>query len=154
MSRHAHNTYLESRILSADPLELVRLMYQAAIAEVRDARLHLARHDIRSRSKAITKACDILTELTVSLDRKQGGEYAVRVGDLYGYMMQKLTQANFQQRDESMVEVLGLLTTLLDSWEDVQRQLQDTKVESPADAATGLARREADASSAPQSWSL
>ena len=123
MSTQAHSAYLESRILTADPIELVRLMYQAAIGEVRSARQHLASRAIRSRSQAITKASAILTELTVALDRKAGGEYAERQADLYGYMMRKLAEANFQQRDEPMAEVLGLLSTLLEGWEGVQRLL-------------------------------
>ncbi len=131
MWNQAHNAYLESRILSADPMELVRLMYQAAVAEVRAARLYLENRDIRSRSNAITKACTILTELVVSLDRKAGGEYAERLADLYGYMMRRLTEANFQQRDEPLAEVLGLLTDLLEGWEGAQRQLGVASNERP-----------------------
>ena len=124
MWNHAHNAYLESRILTADPIELIHLMYQAAIAEVRSARLHLQNKDIRSRSKAITQACSILTELTGSLDCKNGGDYANRLRELYAYMMQKLTEANFKQRDEPMAEVLGLLITVLEGWEGAQRKVQ------------------------------
>lgn len=120
MPNPAHSAYLESRILTADPIELIRLMYQTAIGEVRNARLHLANGDIRQRSQAISKACAILTELTVALDRKTGGEYAERLADLYGYMTRKLTDANFRQREEELAEVLGLFTTLLQNWEGVQ----------------------------------
>ena len=121
MWNQAHRAYLESQILTADPMELVRLMYQAAVAEVRTARVALANRDIRARSKSITKTCDILTELTVGLDRKAGGNYAEKLADLYGYMMRQLTQANFRQVDEPLAEVLNLLTTLLEGWEEAQR---------------------------------
>jgi flagellar secretion chaperone FliS len=151
MSNQAHSAYLESRILTADPLELIRLMYQAAIGEVRNARSHLANRDIRSRSQAISKACAILTELTVALDRKAGGQYAERVADLYGYMVRKLTEANFQQRDEPMAEVLGLFSTLLEGWEGVQRLL-DSKPAPQAAAASWAASPEA--AYAPQAWSF
>ena len=67
MSNQAHSAYLESRILTADPLELIRLMYQAAISEVRKARLHLANRDIRSRSQAISKACAIFSRIDASI---------------------------------------------------------------------------------------
>jgi flagellar protein FliS len=151
MSNRAHSAYLESRILTADPLELVRLMYQAAIGEVRNARLHLANRDIRSRSRAISKACAILTELTVSLDRKSGGDYAERLADLYGYMMRQLADANFQQRDEPLVEVLGLLSTLLDGWQGVQRLL-DSKPIPQAPAAPWAQPQET--AYTPQAWSF
>ncbi len=152
MSYQPHNAYLESRVLSADPLELVRLMYQAAIAEVRSARANLQAGDIRGRSKAITKACTIVTELTVSLDRKSGGQYAERLADLYGYMMRKLTEANFQQHEEPLAEVLGLLSTLLEGWEGMQRQLQNTPVADHAAPAAGVWAQTPDY--ARQAWSF
>ena len=149
----AHNAYLENRILNADPMELVSLLYRAAIGEVRNARLHLQNKDIRSRSNAITKACSILTELTVSLDRK-AGDYTERLRDLYGYMMQKLTEANFKQREEPLVEVLGLLTTLLEGWEGAQSQIRSTSVSTPTLAASGPWTQPQDAGYTPQAWSF
>lgn len=158
MRNHPHNAYLESRILTADPIELVRLMYQGAIGEVRSARLYLQERDIRSRANAISKACAILTELTVSLDRKAGGEYAERLADLYGYMMRKLTEANSQQRDEPMAEVLRLLTTLLEGWEGAQKQLQAAQIQPHSEpvrhAPTGAWAHTQDAAYTPQAWSL
>lgn len=118
-----HNAYAESRILTADPMELVRLMYSGAIDEVRNARTHLRNRDIHARSKAVSKACAILTELTLALDRKAGGQYAERLAELYDYMMRRLTEANFRQREEPLAEVSDLLTTLLEGWEGAQKQL-------------------------------
>ena len=40
---NGHNAYLESRILSADPIELVNMLYQACTGAVREARHHLAK---------------------------------------------------------------------------------------------------------------
>ncbi len=154
MPTQAHNAYLESRILSADPLELVCLMYRAAIDEVRSARLQLQNRDIRSRSNAITKACTILSELTVCLDRRAGGDYPERLRELYGYMMHKLSEGNFQQRDEPMVEVLGLLSTLLEGFEGAQKQLQSTHVSAPQLSAPGPWAQPPSASYAPQAWSF
>jgi flagellin-specific chaperone FliS len=56
MWQNAHDAYVESRILSAGPVELVRLLYQGAAGAVRDARRHLASGEIRQRSGSISKA--------------------------------------------------------------------------------------------------
>jgi len=122
MYQDAHNAYLESRILSADPIELLRLLCQACTSSVRDARRHLASGDIAARSRSITKAYDILAELTFALDHKRGGEISQRLGQLYDYMMRKLTEANFQQSDPPLAEVLGLLSTLSEGWDGIQQQ--------------------------------
>jgi len=120
MWQNAHDAYLESRVLSADPLELVKLLYQAAITAVRDARRHLANREILARARAITKACSILTELIVSLDHERGGEISLGLARLYDYMSRRLIEANLQQADQPLEEVLGLLSTLAEGWEGIQ----------------------------------
>jgi len=113
---NAHDAYLESRILSADPIELVNLLYQACTAAVRQAREHLASGDIAARSRSITKASEIVIELTTSLDHERGGEISQRLAQLYDYILRRLTEANFQQADAPLAEVLGLLSTLSEAW--------------------------------------
>jgi flagellar protein FliS len=122
MSHNAHDAYLENRIESADPIQLVRLLYQGATASVREARSHLAAGEIMARSQAISKAHAILTELFMSLDRERGGELSQRLAQLYDYMQRRLLEANAKQIDEPMAEVLGLLSTLGEAWDGIQEQ--------------------------------
>jgi len=119
-----HDAYLESRILSADPVELIRLHYQAAIMAVQDARRHLAEGKIRERSAAITKASRVVIELIGALDHERGGELSRRMAALYDYILRQLGEANFRQRDEPLAEVLNLLATLAEGWEGVCRQAE------------------------------
>jgi len=124
MWRNAHDTYLEERILSADPVELVHMLYQAAITAVADARRHLADQRILERARSISKACDILTELNTSLDFERGGEFSLRLSHLYGYMCRRLVEANLGQKDEPLAEIAGLLHTLMEGWEGVKTSAQ------------------------------
>jgi len=119
MWQNAHDAYLESRVLSADPLELIRLLYGAGIESVREARRCLAAGDIAGRSGRISKAHDILTELATSLDLERGGELSARLGQLYDYMQRRLIEANLQQTDAQLSEVLALFCTLSEGWERV-----------------------------------
>ena len=120
MWNNGHDAYLESRVLSADPIELVNLLYQACIQAVRDARHYLAGGDIGERSRAINKACEILMELNASLNRENGGEIAGRLAQLYDYMLGRLLEANMQQTDNPLAEVLALLATLGEGWQGVR----------------------------------
>jgi flagellar protein FliS len=133
MWNNGHDAYLESRVLAADPVELVNLLYQACRQSVRDAREHLAAGRIGERSRAISKAGEILLELTGALDHTRGGEISQRLARLYDYMQRRLLDANMRQSDEPLVEVLGLLTTLGEAWESVQRPAPKpvTQAESP-----------------------
>jgi flagellar protein FliS len=124
MWQNAYDAYLESRVLSADPLELVHLLYEAAIDAVREARRYLAAGEIAARSHSITKAFGILQELVASLDHERGGEISGRLAELYDYMQRRLLEANFQQKDAPLAEVLGLMATLAEAWQGVKPQHQ------------------------------
>jgi flagellar secretion chaperone FliS len=113
--------YLESKVLTASPLELIAMAYEGAIEAVREARVHLSEKRIHERSRAITKAQRLIGTLQTSLDFKQGGELSVQLGRLYDYMQRRLIDANFQQAEPPLVEVENLLETLRESW----RQLAD-----------------------------
>jgi flagellar protein FliS len=121
MYQSARDAYLESRVLTADPLELIRLLYQAAMDAVREARRHLESGDIAARSRSISRACEVLTELSSSLDRDRGGEISTRLAQLYDYMQRRLLDANFRQNDAPLAEVLGLLATLSEAWQSPAR---------------------------------
>jgi flagellar secretion chaperone FliS len=75
-------SYLENRILSAEPLELIQILYEHAIKFVREARGALAAGDIVGRSKAIVRTIGILGELEGSLDRTAGGSISTNLAAL------------------------------------------------------------------------
>jgi len=98
------NPYFEQMILSASPIELVRLLYQRAIASVADAREHLREGRVRERAQNINRAYAILSELLVSLDVEKAPELAGNLRMLYCYMQKRLIEANFSQTDGPLEE--------------------------------------------------
>ena len=114
---NARDAYLESRILTADPLELVRMLYRAAIEAVEEARDALAASDIQRRARNINRAIAVLTELTSSLQAGQENVVKRNLIELYDYGQRKLLEAHFQQTEPPLTEVIGLLRTVLDGWE-------------------------------------
>ena len=112
-----HKSYLENEVLSADPVKLVLLLYRGAIDAIYSARQHLAKREIRERSKAITKAQLIVFELARSLDLEKGGNVAKDLARLYQYIGQRLVDANIHQQDAPLAEASELLTTLLAGWD-------------------------------------
>lgn len=114
-------SYIAEKTLSAEPLELVAMLYLKAITEVRDARRHLAEGNIALRSKAITKGFAVITELDGSLNMEVGGELSKRLRALYGYCLVRLLDANLHQEDGPLAEVLGLLSTLSEGWQAIAK---------------------------------
>jgi flagellar protein FliS len=156
MWRSAHDTYLEERILSADPVELIQMLYQAALTAVADARRHLAERQILPRARSISKACNVLVELNTSLDFECGDQIAVRLSQLYGYMHRQLVEANLRQSDEPLAEVSGLLATLMEGWAGVKAGLQQDppRETSPATPWMSAAFAEPELATASSSWSF
>jgi flagellar secretion chaperone FliS len=108
--------------MSADPMELVCMLYQHAIDAVGDARRNLERGDIAGRGKAISKAIGILGELTSSLNKEAGGALSSSLEQLYSYMTVRLTEANIRKQDGPLAEVQNLLATLSQAWEETRKR--------------------------------
>ncbi len=123
------NSYEQNRILSASPVELVRILYTAAVCAVQNARESLSAGDISARSREIGTAQVILLELASSVDPSKGKEVGERLLTLYDYMQGRLAEANAEQQDGPLAEVGSLLGTLQEAW------LQcESPVEKPATA--------------------
>jgi flagellar protein FliS len=117
------NPYFEQTILNADPIELIRMLYQRAISSVREAREHLQHKRIARRSAAVMQAYSVIAELLGALRPEVAAEISQRLQNLYFYMQQRLLDANMQQADQPLAEVLGLLMTLDEGWSGVAAQL-------------------------------
>jgi len=116
MSIQAYKNQQDWDILGASPLELVRALYRGAIQAIRQARTCLVNGQIRERSAAITKACAIVQELAISLDKEVGGDVAASLAELYVYIHKRLGDANIEQSDVPLAEAEKLLSTLLEAW--------------------------------------
>jgi flagellar protein FliS len=106
--------------MSADPIELVHILYEHTVEMVRNARHYLAAGDIPARGKAISRAIAALEELDGSLDRQAGGSLSQNLAGLYQYMRLRLLTANIQQQDAPLAEVEKLLRTLAEAWSAIR----------------------------------
>jgi flagellar protein FliS len=115
-----NSRYVEDRILSADPLELVHIVYQHALDMVRESRRHLASGDIAARSRSISRAINAISELDGALNHTNGGQIGQNLAELYQYMRTRLSVANVAQQDAPLAEVESLLATLAEAWNAIR----------------------------------
>jgi flagellar protein FliS len=133
MRNNVYKDHFDNEVLEANPMQLVLLLYRGALDSIASARRHLMEGDIRSRSQAINKAMEIVTELSGALDHKRGGELSQALAELYGYVQKLLIQANIEQSPPPLVEAESLLNKLFEGWSDCPPQ-QPARVNYPADA--------------------
>jgi flagellar secretion chaperone FliS len=123
MPSNPYAAYIESSVLTAEPIELVRILYRTALENVRNARTFLAEGDIPARSKAVAKAIDILHELSFSLRHENEPTLARNLVELYDYMQRRLLAANLGQSAEPLAEVETLLATMSEAWDRINPEL-------------------------------
>jgi len=112
---------LETGIDTADPHQLVLMLYEGALLALADAKLHMARRATAAKGQSLSKAIMIIENgLKASLDVKAGGELGERLAALYDYMCDRLLRANLHNRPEIIDEVSRLLGELRGAWEQIK----------------------------------
>jgi flagellar protein FliS len=116
MRTNGYQTHFDEEVLAANPLKLVLLLYAGALDSIASARRFVRLGDIAARSRAISKAMSVVTELSLSLNHQTGGELSRSLADLYSYVETLLIQANTEQCERPLMEAEAVLSTLLEAW--------------------------------------
>jgi len=119
MPSNPYARYFEASVLTAEPVELIRILHRSAVESLQDARVHLAGGDIARRSAAISKTMNIVRELSVSVDHESEPLLARRLVELYDYMQRRLLAAHLERSEAPLGEVAALLATLAEAWDHV-----------------------------------
>ena len=117
--RNAQDVYKQNQILNATPKKLVIMLYEGAIKNLKLAELSAADKKIEATSNALIKAQEIIQELMVTLDFKNGGEVAENLNQLYDFYLTELIKANRSKDPESIKKVREPLEELRDTWIEV-----------------------------------
>jgi flagellar biosynthetic protein FliS len=124
-AQQAHWKYTESRILSAQPVELVQMLHQLAINKLKLAITLLKDGDALGRSLAVSKAQGAVTELTVALDHSVNASFSRRLAELYGYIQRQIVKGHSERSEPAFREALSILTTLWEGWSKVSAYAAD-----------------------------
>ena len=108
--------YLEARVRSASPAELISLLYEGLARELRLAAQSLDRGDLEGRGIAIGRSVGIIGELRGSLNHDVGGELAKNLERLYAYWTRKITEAHATSTRAALDHVLSLLEPVRAAW--------------------------------------
>jgi len=118
-----------SRVESANPQELVQLLFDGALAKLQTAKGCISRQDLEGRSRALSSAVSIVEGLQSSLDLEQGGDLASNLDGLYDYIQRKLWDANLHNDEAAVNEVCELLATVSGAWSTLGGEVSQTASE-------------------------
>lgn len=117
------NQYKQTAVKTANRGQILIMLYEAAIQNVKKATLALDKRDLAAKGTAIGKTHDILNELLNTLDFNIGGEIARNLERLYNFMTEQLVKANAENSKEPLQHIQRLLENLLEGWKGAIDQL-------------------------------
>lgn len=126
---------LETSVMSANPHELVALLFRGARHAIRMSRVHMQNGNIAEKGKLLSHAIVIIGGgLQQGLNLEKGGDLAQRLDSLYEYMKRRVLEANLRNDPALLDEVDGLLATIEDGWNGIKMQV--TGSAAPSQVAT------------------
>jgi flagellar protein FliS len=112
--------YRGNQIAAATPEKTVLMLYDGAIRFLRSAIKEIEENNnIPEKAMLLEKTVKIVDYLHSCLDKEKGGEISKNLDTLYQHMSIKLTKANLKNDTKLMEDVLGLLLTVREGWNEI-----------------------------------
>ncbi|MDR2826268.1 MAG: flagellar export chaperone FliS [Deltaproteobacteria bacterium] len=119
MLKAAH-AYMQTNVSTTSPGELVVLLYDGAIKFLNQAKQLIAERNYAQKGIAISKAMDIINELSSVLNREKGGELAENLYKLYFWCNTRLAMANLKLDKDIIDSVIKVLSGLRSAYAQIQ----------------------------------
>ena len=119
MNSNGIQSYRKTNVMTANPKRLIIMCYEGAIENLKISKQKYIEQDYDGRSKALSKAQDIINELVCALDFEKGGAIAMSLDSLYNYMLRRIIHADVNKDVTPIDEIIGMLYELKSAWEEV-----------------------------------
>ncbi len=128
------DSYLQSKVIGADGLELITMLYDRALLALNIAKDSILKglnepERVTKKAKELGKATDILYYLNDILDKQRGGEIAENLSIIYTTLANELVRANLFNDVEIIEKCINILCNLKSAWEDIKKQEKEVKNE-------------------------
>ncbi|MCC6404297.1 MAG: flagellar export chaperone FliS [Fimbriimonadaceae bacterium] len=121
------NAYQQAAVTTASPLDLVVMLYDAALANIHRAKDAMASGDRFKQNAHLTKAQRIVTELLCALDHDSGGDIAQNLAALYTFAHGRLVEGNMQDDATAVDEAERVIADLRLCWSDLRSMVATEK---------------------------
>lgn len=113
-TQNAYKTYNQDKVLTASPIELVIMLYEEAIKQLKMAGFAIEEKKYESANKHLIKVQDIISELIKCLDLQYDiGQELLRI---YDFLLNETVQINLKKDKTRIEPVVNMLTELKTAW--------------------------------------
>ena len=92
------------------------MLYEGLFKFIDEAKTHIEAEDFAKKGEYIVKSLAIVNELQCSLNFNVDQDLCSDLDALYGYVSDKLTEANFEMSLEALEEARSVLVTLYEGF--------------------------------------
>ena len=121
MYSSGYNAYKANSVNFASKEQLLLMLVDGAVKSAKIGRQAIADKDIQKAHNNIIKTEDIFTELRATLDTS-AGQWAEDMFEIYGFINQKLFEANIKKSTEIMDEIIPLIEEVRDIWYEAEKR--------------------------------
>ncbi|MDF2568109.1 MAG: fliS [Oscillospiraceae bacterium] len=115
----AYLNYVEQSGMTATPGELLLMLWNAEIKNIKIAVLNIKSGNLSEAHEKLIRAQDIVDELILSLDDRY--EISKNLTNLYTFIKNELVLANLKKDSERLEAILPLVTEMRDTWEQANK---------------------------------
>ncbi len=115
-------SYKAADILGRSQLDLVLRVYDGAIKSLTDARQNFADNSNDAGHKNTEQARNCITHLYTTLDFEKGDQIAQKLGELYVFVLSKLSEIESTKDSAAIDSVVRILNNLRSGWLELKEQ--------------------------------
>lgn len=115
----AAKAYLTTQVTTTSQGEVLLLLYEAAIKNLRQAQEKIKERNYAAKGVLISKALDIISELSESLNAEKGGDLARNLHSLYFFCSTRLLKANLKMDPALIDEVIHILDGIRSAFAEI-----------------------------------
>ena len=121
MYPNGYNIYKNNSVNFASKEQLLLMLTDGMVKFSKIGRQAIKDKDIQKANDSLKRAQSIFSELMVSLDTNSG-EWAKNLYNIYGYIKERLFDANMQKSVEIMDEIIPLIEDINNMWHETYKQ--------------------------------
>jgi len=111
--------YNRSKVNVENPGSIILLSYETLISSLRKSLYHIDKKNIEGANNALIKAQLIVSELDNGLNKEVAKDLCENLSSLYGYVYNRLIDANLAKSKEPIEECIKLIENIYEGWKGI-----------------------------------
>lgn len=113
-----YQQYRQQGVLTANPSELIVMLYDACIKNMKLAQIHIEDKNIQGANTAFQKAQDIMAELVSSLNFDY--EISEQLLSIYDFVIRSLVDSNIKKDPAVLPDLVEIMADLREAWAQIR----------------------------------